>query len=278
MSHSRIVGPTPPSTGASVGTAEFAALAAGLIDAIERSDRFVTFRKLLQRFCAFENFLVYLYCGAEPPQLLATSVPETRLRGQMTDYVAGLFLLDPFVLAERRGLTGLVRLGDIIPEGFRDSEYFRRHYRHTNVHDELRYIVPIDTRRTVHVFVEREPPSPPFSAAETDTLASLTPAVRSFVEAHCRWLDRVDAHSDVRGAAPINLLARIGAMAPGVLTPRECEVVEWMLKGYSARLIGRALQIEEGTVTNHKRNIYAKLEIHSMAQLFDLFLRSLSAH
>jgi DNA-binding CsgD family transcriptional regulator len=35
------------------------------------------------------------------------------------------------------------------------------------------------------------------------------------------------------------------------------------------------LDIEEGTVTNHKRNIYAKLHVHSMAQLFNLFLKSL---
>jgi DNA-binding CsgD family transcriptional regulator len=36
------------------------------------------------------------------------------------------------------------------------------------------------------------------------------------------------------------------------------------------------LNIEEGTVTNHKRNIYAKIGVHSQAQLFDRFLRTLT--
>jgi DNA-binding CsgD family transcriptional regulator len=49
-----------------------------------------------------------------------------------------------------------------------------------------------------------------------------------------------------------------------------------MLKGHSAKSMARTLDIEEGTVTNHKRNLYAKLGIHSQAQLFDRFLRTLT--
>jgi DNA-binding CsgD family transcriptional regulator len=50
-----------------------------------------------------------------------------------------------------------------------------------------------------------------------------------------------------------------------------------MLKGHSAKSIAGALDIEEGTVSNHKRNIYAKVGVHSQAQLFDRFLRTLTA-
>ena len=64
-------------------------------------------------------------------------------------------------------------------------------------------------------------------------------------------------------------------MAPGKLTDREAEIVEMMLKGHSAKSMARVLGIEAGTAANHKRNIYAKLDIHSQAQLFDMFLRTL---
>lgn len=254
-----------------------AALSGKLIDAIERDDQFRSLRQVLGRFCPFENFLVYMFDQTKPPVLLGTSVPEARLKEQMADFVAGLFLLDPFILAAQRNLVGLVRLRDIIPEGFFDSEYYNHHYRYTNVRDEVRYVIPIDHQRSVHIFVEREAPSPPFSDEDVALLAALAPIVTSFISARCRWLDRLRTTEGDGIVAAIDLQARIRMMSNGVLTSRECEVVEWMLKGHSARSIGQQLRIEKGTVTNHKRSIYVKLEIHSMAQLFSLFLRSLTS-
>lgn len=256
--------------------AEFGTLAADLLDAIERNDRFTPACALLNRVCGFDNFIVYLFKGSEPPVLLGTSVPEKRLHGQMADFVAGLFLLDPFVLATDRGLSGLLRLRDIAPEGFHDSEFYHHHYRYTDVCDELRYVIPIDRRRVVHVFVERETGAELFADSERARLMALTPLISSFVVARFKWIDRSSARDGDRPGNVINLQAVIDRMAGGVLTTREREVVEWMLKGHSARSIAGILGIEEGTVTNHKRNIYFKLEIHSMAQLFDAFLRSLS--
>lgn len=195
----------------------------------------------------------------------------------MSDFVAGLFLLDPFVLAEQRGVTGLVKLKDIIPEGFFESEFFNHHYRYTDVCDEIRYVVPIDRDRSVHVFIERETPSPGFGNNDYANLVLNNPLVTSFIQARCRWLDRVQVRNQEKVVAEIDLHSRITKMSNGALTARECQVVEIMLKGHSARSIAKLLNIEAGTVTNHKRSIYSKLNIHSMAQLFDMFLRSLSS-
>jgi DNA-binding CsgD family transcriptional regulator len=254
-----------------------AMLSGELINAIERDDQFLSLRQVLGRFCPFENFLVYMFDETKPPVLLGTSVPEARLKEQMADFVAGLFLLDPFILAVQRDSIGPVRLRDIIPEGFFESEYYNHHYRYTNVRDEVRYVVSIDHQRWVHIFVEREAPSLPFSDKDVARLAALAPIVNSFISARCRWLDRLRTPEGDRMVAAIDLQARIRMMSNGALTSRECEVVEWMLKGHSARSIGQRLRIEKGTVTNHKRSIYAKLDIHSMAQLFSLFLRSLTS-
>ncbi len=248
---------------------------AALLDGVESEAGFDALKRALAAFCRFDNFLVYAFARTAPPRLLATSVPVGRLNAGMSDFVAGLFLLDPFVLAAGRGARGLQRLEDIMPEGFRESEFFLAHYRHTNVRDEMRFIVPLDAVRTVHVFVEREAPSPAFAAHDRHTLQALTAVVDRFVQAWTRAADRRRTLASDAPAVAIDLGARIAAMGEGDLTKRECEVVELMLKGHSARSIGQALRIEEGTVTNHKRNIYAKLDIHSMAQLFSLFLKSL---
>ncbi len=252
----------------------YARLGGGLIDTIEVDDRFESLRCFLMHLCKFQNFLVYLFDQAKPPVLLGTSVPERRLNAQMADFVAGLFLLDPFVLAAHRGVSGLTGLHDIMPEGFFDSEYFHHHYRYTDVCDELRYIVPVGRDRSIHIFVERETPSPVFSPRDRATLSAAAPMVVSFVGAKSRWLDRLpEQNGDL--VVAIDLRVQIGVMAKGKLTWRECEVVEWMLKGHSAKSIANILHIEEGTVTNHKRSIYSKLDVHSMAQLFNMFLRSL---
>ena len=212
-----------------------------------------------------------------PPVLLGTSVPEKRLSGQMADFVSGLFLLDPFFLAQLRGASGLVRLRDIVPDGFSNSEYFQHHYRYTDVVDEVRFLVPIEGRRTAHVFVEREIRSAAFSDTDVARLSSLGPLIEASVRAHCRWLDRIERGAPRQGPVKaFELRDILSAMGGGALTNREREVVECMLKGHSARSIAKLLEIEEGTVTNHKRNIYAKLEVHSMAQLFNLFLSSLA--
>jgi len=60
------------------------------------------------------------------------------------------------------------------------------------------------------------------------------------------------------------------------LTQRESEVVTMVLRGHSSEAIGAALKIAPGTVKIHRKNIYAKLGIGSQAELFSMFLSSLS--
>ena len=57
-----------------------------------------------------------------------------------------------------------------------------------------------------------------------------------------------------------------------VLTSREAEVVQMILKGHSSLSISHALTIALPTVKTHRRNAYAKLGISTQQQLFRLFL------
>src|SRR5262249_17518880 len=72
-------------------------------------------------------------------------------------------------------------------------------------------------------------------------------------------------------------LARVGARRPqreGSLTPAERRVVELAAEGLSNKEIARALFVSVHTVEIHLSHAYAKLGIHSRAQL----ARTLSAH
>ncbi len=50
------------------------------------------------------------------------------------------------------------------------------------------------------------------------------------------------------------------------LTNRESEVLQWMVKGYSYKMIAGACKISFDTVRSHIRNIYAKLHVASMSE------------
>ena len=57
------------------------------------------------------------------------------------------------------------------------------------------------------------------------------------------------------------------------LTPREIEILEAILKGYSNKQVGQIMFIEESSVKTHRKNIKRKLNITSP---FDLYLYGLS--
>lgn len=75
--------------------------------------------------------------------------------------------------------------------------------------------------------------------------------------------NRAPQHTDLR-----NLLATSCATQPyGLLTRRETEVLRYLARGISNGAIARFLQISEKTVSAHKRNIMAKLNMIRPAEL-----------
>lgn len=61
------------------------------------------------------------------------------------------------------------------------------------------------------------------------------------------------------------------------LTPREQQIVQLILQGYPTETIARKLGISRGTVKNHRRRLYYKLDITSERELFLRYLDSRSA-
>jgi DNA-binding CsgD family transcriptional regulator len=228
----------------------------------------------LQRLCTFQNYIVLRFERGRKPALVFTNRDPAVVAQSFQDYMRGVYALDPFYLTQQSGLNGLYRMSEVAPEEFDQSEYYRRHYRHTGVTDELRFLAHVAPDLCIHVLLEQEDASRPFTGDELGTLRRLAPTVLAFMQGEFRcaaW-----QRDEARPTSPaFSLPDKVRSMAPGLITAREAEVVELILKGHPVKAIGRILNIQDGTVINHKRNIYAKLGVHSQAQLFDLFLRSL---
>ena len=57
------------------------------------------------------------------------------------------------------------------------------------------------------------------------------------------------------------------------LTPREQEIIVLLARGYSAKQVGRALDISHRTAEIHRARIMEKLEVQSLAELIALAVR-----
>ncbi len=279
QSRASVTDPRPPTSVSCTDFPRFAAAAGELIGKIDHADLFDALHRTLDALLQFDNFIVFHFqehCAAE---LLHTNLNRAKLMGDMAPYVKGLYLLDPFYIATRSGqCRGLATIAGIAPEGFRDSEYYKLHYLNVDVVDEARFLVQVGPAEFVHVFVEREPPHEPYSATDLRQLEAIEPFVRSVVEKHWSWRRMSESvRSGSRTPLAFGVRTVIQSLGGHSLTAREVDIVELAIKGHSAKSIAHLLGISEGTVINHKRNVYTKLAISSQAQLFHAFLQALYA-
>ncbi|MHC4115524.1 MAG: response regulator [Planctomycetota bacterium] len=72
----------------------------------------------------------------------------------------------------------------------------------------------------------------------------------------------------------LHRLSRSGSSASGVLTDRECEVLQLMAEGTSTKQIALKLHISTKTIETHRRQIMQKLDIYTVAELTKYAIRT----
>ncbi|MGH6718546.1 MAG: helix-turn-helix transcriptional regulator [Alphaproteobacteria bacterium] len=75
---------------------------------------------------------------------------------------------------------------------------------------------------------------------------------------------------------PLDFDAAFGSFARGTLTRRETQIARLILTGYPTAAIAKVLGIGRGTVKNHRRRLYDRLDITTERELFSLFLETLT--
>ncbi len=230
--------------------------------------------EMLRAIVPYDYTVVFAYRGAARPMALHDDFPRAKRAVFVTDYQAGPYLLDPFYLAAARGVApGLYRMRDIAPDRFYQGEYFRSYYVQTGLAEEIGFCVAAGQGVTVVVSLMRAQRA--FSVREVAQLRAAGAVVEAAVQRHWSDLAPGFAGTEAAAAADRQIARSFQRFGDGVLTPREREVVEYTLKGYSAEAICGILGIAAGTVRIHRRNIYAKLGIGSQGALFARFIETL---
>lgn len=237
-----------------------------LIETLDKPQFWVALVRLLQQYVPSDSWVVLLFSG-DRPQVFAECLGDGGPDPLFQDYLQGLYLLDPFYIASReQQFAGLLRLADVAPECFEQTDYYQRYFRLNVVADEIQFNVPLAGERTLCLSLGS---CQPFSPEQIALLGLVQPWVMALMRQ--------------RLAFEQELLARPAAPAPawqhrleaaGALTARELEIARLMLSGGSGKEIARRLGISAETVKVHRKHIYGKLGIKSQSELFALFLQA----
>lgn len=248
----------------------------GVIEAVgaeEFGERLLAF---VNESVPVDSGLVVAYPHHRRPMVICDALAHALRENTVAHYLAGAYLLDPFYIrAIRHKAPSLKRMADIAPKDFLTSEYFVHYYKHSGVVDEVNFLTPADRHTTLAACIERSRASTPFSATEIEQLQTLEPVVTALMRAHWRFGARPDEELPADDEH-MRLEAALKSFGASQLTPREREVAQLMLQGYSAPGAAELLGLSVETIRVHRRNIYDKLEISSLQELFSLALRTLS--
>ena len=249
---------------------------AAVIERISREDFDRRLLAWIGSLVSFDSAVILLYAERQRPKILVDALDNPDRRNTVQHYVDGAYLLDPFYLhAHRFSEACLVQLHDIVPDDFSKSDYVETYYRRSAIRDEVNVFIPVGPV-TYAISVERSIREASFSKGDLRTLDQLLPLLNALIRLD--WSRDTGRHAQEQPDSEHIRLERILAeFGRDRLTPREREVVGLMLRGHALAQIAARLKISLETARVHRRNIYDKLGISSLAELFSRALAELAA-
>jgi DNA-binding CsgD family transcriptional regulator len=217
--------------------------------------------------------LIAFHEDASPDVLHHTLEPAGR-KHYIERYLDGPYLLDPlYQLALRTRKPTVCRFREESPDRFRSSEYYRQYCERTHLLDEIDYLAPVTRQTSLALVVGRR--TRMFSKAELHRLELIEPLVQAGIQRI--WHAWSARPVDARGKDDMHrrLTECFENFGRSVLTRREREISQLLLRGHSSKSVARELKIAPGTVMVHKRNLFAKLGISSQYELFSLLIDDL---
>lgn len=236
-----------------------------LISTIGQSDFYHEVERSFKQVPTVSKFKIISYPKSSKPAFLGGySEPEfDRI------YCDSAYLLDPFYdVINKDNRNELVTLDSIIRHDFHSSTYYDRFYHMTGWTNESNFIVSLNDERTICLaYTAQDMPMNDLNHELRPYLRAIKSAIRKhesltsqiIESAHCSELK--SEHHDSN-----HQMSLFG------LTKREKEIVSYILQGHPSSSIAQLCYVSEGTIKNHRKNIYRKLNIHTQGELFRKFL------
>lgn len=193
-------------------------------------------------------------------------------------YVEGKYLLDPsYEQFLKRRTSVCLSPQEMFPPDFRKNDYYLSFYRPYGMVDEICFLLYLSDDLAAYVSLMRLADARSFSAAEFRRLFAVTHGVETVAARIWSLYDREGGLDDTPSPQLHQILS--GAyehFGDDTLSDREKEVTRLLLKGLPPKSVSRMLNIAPGTVRNHIKRIYVKLDVRSQAELLALFFEMLN--
>jgi DNA-binding CsgD family transcriptional regulator len=210
-----------------------------------------------------------------PPAVLSHSLAPSRARHYLDRYLAGPYLLDPlYQMALQRDKPSMCRFREAQPDRFLSSEYYRQYVERTHLVDEMDFLLGVSATSTLVIVCGRTEKR--FTRVELNRLRLIEPVIRSAMQRVWDTRDAETSHDADNHVMHRRLTLCFENFGENILTQREREITQLLLRGHSSKSVARELGIAPGTVMVHKRNLFAKLGITSQYELFSRFIDALS--
>lgn len=254
------------------------------------SDRFV--KKLiyaLSSIAPIQSTQFALEIESQAPVLLYDSgIPEKKHQSLIDRYFEVGYMLDPMCLAVKSGIPqGFYHLSEVCPDDFFSSEYYKTYYLGNGLKEDYYYVIDLDSKTKLTLCFFQGDTGEIFNDLQLEFFRSIEPLVRELILLHAKSSSfKASAQANAGaagsdGAGPgISRSSISEAFKPfgtGSLTKREKDVAHLILCGHSTKSAANTLSVGLETIRMHRKNLYAKLQINTQAELFALFLKSFTA-
>jgi len=241
-----------------------------------RTNEFPTkLANLFKELVPTDNVMIVTFPGKSLPIVEYNDNPPKDRVSMLDQFVAGAFLLDPYYLAaSKQAKNGFFHLKEIAPPGFEDSEYNRLYYKLSGLCDECGYVLRLNEgeQTFIHISLGQIESCESYDKTYLQKLSDITPLIDALIKYH--WQGKGEA-SDTQLDMRMQLETALECFGTSILTDRENQMVQMILHGYSSKAIAERFNISVETVKLHRKNAYAKLDLGTQGELFNLFINSL---
>ncbi len=244
------------------------------------SDFYEACLALMAELVSQDSQWIVVYSRVARPRTLRfelTAFPSVEIDRDLvlSTYELGFYRFDPFFRYwQTGGDPGVVGMHEIPVRPSKENTYLTDFMPITGMADDVAVLLPVSDHECVALTMDR---STTFSNDEFELLRRVYPLLAGLNEAHLRaaaWKE--EREESGKPSTPLDFGSAVRSFTSDDLTPRERDIVHLILGGFSNDAIARRIAIGVGTVRNHRKRIYAKLDITTERELFSLFLGHLA--
>jgi len=193
----------------------------------------------------------------------------------LSTYELGYYRFDPFFhYWQNGGDPGVVGMHEIPVPPSKENTYLTDFMPITRMADDIALLLPVIDHECVALTLDR---STTFSDDEFDLLRNIYPLFAGLNESHLKAASWNEEQMEMaETSTPLDFGSAVSSFTNSGFTPRERDIVHLILGGFSNDAIARRIGISVGTVRNHRKRLYAKLDITTERELFSLFLGHLA--